>query len=300
MLFKPFHRTAKAERGKFSARSELITELLSKGQITINAAAEALGSDQSNALWADARWLPKAKSEVKELTCDSCQKKSKKDMFVDIESAYNEQHPAEQTLCSSCHSDLSVTTETLTVPSSIKPLIEYKLIYDIVNPGETDTVEFKRGIVGNESMPKIIQEICGFMNHNGGYLFVGIDDDIEQSIAKIDEEYWMSDFIKNGKLDKQEILNRVSNQIKDGLKNGEMLITRLNIKWVVYKEGEVLCITCPGIMSELVKVQEKNGEAVYLRMSDSNRKMDNDEIIERLIRARHGQPDIIMPTIVDY
>ena len=297
MSIKPFQQMTEAEREKFSVRSEVIAELLGKGQITLNAAVEALGSDRHAAPWADAKWVPKARSEVKELTCDNCQTKSSEDMFVDAESAYKEQHPAEQTLCGSCNGDLMADAEAMTVPSLLKPLIESKLIYDVVRYSETDTVELKRGIKDDEGAYKVIQEICGFMNHNGGYLFVGIDDD--QNLAKIDEEHWNKGFIKDGKLDKQEILNRISNQIKTGLKNGAMLITRLNIKWVMYKEGEVLCITCPGIMSELVKVKEKTNEVVYLRTSDSNIKVEEAESIEWLIRTRHGQPDIIMPAIVE-
>ncbi|MGQ9819118.1 MAG: AlbA family DNA-binding domain-containing protein [Candidatus Kapaibacteriales bacterium] len=66
--------------------------------------------------------------------------------------------------------------------------MEIERLKEIINSGESSTVEFKRKLT---SPDKIAKEICAFANTKGGYLIIGVDDNrkvvgIESEKSEID------------------------------------------------------------------------------------------------------------------
>ncbi len=65
-----------------------------------------------------------------------------------------------------------------------------KRIYELLNRGEGDKLDYKQNIT---SASKIAKTMEAFANHNGGTLLVGVKDNQKVSGVKSDEEYYMLD-----------------------------------------------------------------------------------------------------------
>jgi predicted HTH transcriptional regulator len=65
-----------------------------------------------------------------------------------------------------------------------------KRIYELLNRGEDDTLDYKQSIT---SAAKIAKTMAAFANHKGGVLLVGVKDNRKVSGVKSDEEYYMLD-----------------------------------------------------------------------------------------------------------
>lgn len=139
---------------------------------------------------------------------------------------------------------------------------------DMIMRGESDSVEFKsslrydfRQTCTNKELEKIIAKtIAGFLNSNGGTLFIGVDDD--GNILGLNNDY-----LSFSKKNSDGFLLALVNTINRYL--GTTIHKFIKTK-IIQHEGKELCVIQIEKSSQPVYLTQKNGhEEFYIRASAS-------------------------------
>jgi len=151
----------------------------------------------------------------------------------------------------------------------MKPLTA-KQIMAMINAGENNHVDFKRGLfLPDLNKPRITQhfelarDLAAFANSDGGYLLIGVDDD-GQIVG-----------FKSNDLLEQRIINLCRDIISPPLKPD---IYRIKVK-----DKEILVIRVERGQSYLHLVRDK----VYIRVHNEVRVASSEEITEIVLERNH-------------
>lgn len=148
----------------------------------------------------------------------------------------------------------------------------------LIQKGESSTVEFKRAAKWNYFDKKpdgnmvqgIIQGIAGFMNAEGGYLFIGVDDKTKEIIG-IEDDYQVANKQKPNRDGYELFLRDAINQ-----KIGSDLASFYEIDFQKINSNDVCCIT----ISSAPKVVFYDGNDLYLRAGNQAIKLTAAEAID--------------------
>ena len=145
-------------------------------------------------------------------------------------------------------------------------------IAEIIEQGESNQVEFKRSLHSENGKinEKIFKSICAFLNTNGGFMFIGVNDD--KTIEGLDFDFNLT----NGKNPKDSFLLEFDNILESvGLSN------KSNISGQFYEiEGKwIYCIEVTP-SKRLIFMKGREYKELWIRGEASTRQIrDAEEII---------------------
>jgi predicted HTH transcriptional regulator len=154
-------------------------------------------------------------------------------------------------------------------------LNDQDIIKNFIITGETKTVEFKETLRLNlhtkekdENLEKaVLKNIVAFLNTEGGYLLIGINDD--GKIVGVEDE--IKKLFKN-KSDKYKL--HLNNLIRDRI--GKDFFQYIDYKLVKVEDLNVLMIKC----KRSKKACYLNGNDFYVRTNPSANKLDGPELVD--------------------
>ena len=165
-------------------------------------------------------------------------------------------------------SSSDVTAELNKVMESLETLSEEEELLSVLRGGETQQVEFKQTLSKNmktkqkdkEMEKMVLKTICGFLNTNGGTLFVGVDDNGE--IYGIDKDVYPNN---------DKYLLHFKNLLKDQI--GAEFFPLINYEIKKLLDKEVLIVRCE--MSKKPVFLGK--EAFYVRSNPATDELKGEE-----------------------
>lgn len=159
-----------------------------------------------------------------------------------------------------------------------KKIVDYKAI---INEGESEKVEFKSSArwdykqnCNNKEMRKaVIKSIAGFLNSNGGSLFIGIDDN--KNIIGIQNDLKT---LKKKNIDGYQLF--LSDLISE--KIGKQFNSYITMEFPKINEHSICVMKVEKSKSEaFVKENDKN--MFYIRTNNSTRELDPKETLEYIL-----------------
>lgn len=169
-------------------------------------------------------------------------------------------------------SSASVTLEVNKVLHSLETLSEEEQLLSLIRSGETQHVEFKKTLSRNvETKQKdkdiekmVLKTICGFLNTDGGTLFVGVDD--SGDIYGIDKDIHPNN---------DKYLLHFRNLLKDQIGDEFFTLVDYEIKKLLNKD--VLVVKCISSKKPVFLGQE---EIFYIRSNPATDELKGRELIE--------------------
>lgn len=147
--------------------------------------------------------------------------------------------------------------------------------------GESEKLEFKVRFHGGSDNYRletaVIKCIAGMLNKNGGYLFIGVNDDGE--IKGIE-----SDYAVQGKQNRDGFEIELTNEIVSKLGSGTLPLIQINF---VHENNHDVCIVRIDQSSKPIYMQEDGQEKYYVRFQNSTRPLSYSEATE-YIREHFG------------
>ena len=142
------------------------------------------------------------------------------------------------------------------------------VIEEIIQKGESETVEFKSSLRMNlitkekdrKMEDSVIKSLAGFLNHRGGTLLIGVDDD--GTILGIDA-------------DKFETVDKMSLHLVNLIKSRidpSIAMTNIHIDFATYQDQQIMKVVCDPSPFP-VYVQDGNGEWFFVRYGPSTEKL---------------------------
>ena len=155
-------------------------------------------------------------------------------------------------------------------------------IAEMIAAGESQTVEFKetlRGLRGDgEPERAVLKNIAGFLNSDGGHLFVGISDNkeacgIEREIEGFEDEEDEIDRFENEDAMRQYLSNIIKNWMTPGTWN------RVHPNFHTYSGVRILVIRCDQSPDQVtVRMPKGQQPKVYARMDATTRPLESHEV----------------------
>ena len=169
-------------------------------------------------------------------------------------------------------SSSSVTVEVNKVLHSLETLSEEEQLLSLIRSGETQHVEFKKTLSKNvetkqkdkEIEKMVLKTICGFLNTDGGTLFVGVDD--SGDIYGIDKDIHPNN---------DKYLLHFRNLLKDQIGHEFFTLVDYEIKKLLNKD--VLIVECMRSKKPVFLGQE---EIFYIRSNPATDELKGRELIE--------------------
>lgn len=159
---------------------------------------------------------------------------------------------------------------------------------DLIKGGENNTVEFKPTLLFNFKTQKagisikeiIAKTICAFLNSNGGFLFIGVDDD--GKIQGLDYDYQLSNGKKPKDFFQLEFDQMIEHFIGFSIKS--------NIEGQFYRaEGkDIFIVTVSPSKNRPVFLKSQNEKKFYVRGEASSRQIIDVEEIIKYCLSRFG------------
>lgn len=152
-------------------------------------------------------------------------------------------------------------------------------IEQIIKDGETDQVEFKSTLKFNIDTKKgdslmtfnIGKTICGFLNSNGGFLFIGIDD--EGNPIGLSYDFSLS----GGKNPKDYFRREFDNMLEKYLP--QWVQDNLIVNFYEYKGVEIFIVSVSQSETQPVFLKGQQGKEFYIRRTGSTKQLDVEDFL---------------------
>lgn len=191
-------------------------------------------------------------------------------------------------------SEIEDDLETEEVSQVSEPLTPYvaekKSVWDVIQGGESNSVEFKPALVYNFNTGKggigikeiIAKSICGFLNSKGGILFIGVNDD--KTIQGLEFDFSLA----NGKDELDFFQLEFDQMVEHFLGNS----VRWNITSRFHKieEKMIFEVEVFPFKNRPVFLKGRDGKEFYIRGEASTRKItDIEEILSYCIERSNNK-----------
>ena len=151
-------------------------------------------------------------------------------------------------------------------------------LIDLIRGGESDSVEFKSTLRTNLHTGKrdkgmeaaVLKTLAGFLNTNGGVLFIGVSDDGTPGGLEADG------FPNEDKMN-QHLYNIIIGSM------GENAGTAVHVNFGDYKGARVMVVRC-GPSPSPVYFKEGNTQQFYVRIGPSTRELSGEEMVSYINR----------------
>ncbi|HEY8660071.1 MAG TPA: ATP-binding protein [Hanamia sp.] len=151
-------------------------------------------------------------------------------------------------------------------------------IKEIIQQGENNKVEFKTTLhfkTGKEAIKikeDIAKTICAFLNSNGGFLFIGINDN--GAVQGLDFDFSLA----NGKNPKDYFRLKFDNMLEQFI--GFSIKSNISLQFYEIEGKEIFYVTVSPSKKRLIFLNGQDGKELYVRGEASTRQIkDAEEII---------------------
>jgi len=161
--------------------------------------------------------------------------------------------------------------------------IEITAITDIIQQGESETLEFKRTYQYNPDKPNkkddklkfaCLKTITAFLNSNGGTLLIGVEDD--GSIHGIEQDIE----IAGKRHDKDGFVQTITNAINDNI--GAVFTEKYVLVYFETVDDKEICVVKVTQSEKYAFLQKDRKKVFFIRTNNSSKELDAQEVLERL------------------